>query len=83
MQLGEDYSKFSGFPMASFSDRRLLGNVLGRFERMVSRLRTHWREWAGPGRYRPEKHYMRGPGPKCSANSHLPNKDRDRGPSAP
>lgn len=69
--------------MASFSDRRLLGNVLGKLERMASRLRAHWREWAGPGRYRPEKHYMRGPGPKCLANSNYPNEGGERGPSTP
>ena len=36
---------------------------------MAGRLIARWREWTAPDRYRPEKHYMRGPGPKNLANS--------------
>jgi hypothetical protein len=59
--------------MASFPDRRFLGNFLGTLER----LRARWRQWMGADRYRPEKHYMRGPGPKCAANSNNSTKARD------
>jgi hypothetical protein len=47
--------------MASFSERRRFSNF---FVRLVSRLAERWPQWRSPDRYRPEKHYMRGPGPK-------------------
>jgi hypothetical protein len=64
--------------MASCSDRSIVGNFLGAFER----LKAHWRRWMGADRYRPEKYYMRGPGPKCAANSNNSTKacDTDRSP---
>jgi hypothetical protein len=49
--------------MASFSDRRKVSHF---FAAAVERLKTRWRQWTAPDRYRPEKHYMRGPGPKTS-----------------
>jgi hypothetical protein len=51
--------------MVSSPDRRL-SNFFGV---MAGRLIARWREWTAPDRYRPEKHYMRGPGPKNLANS--------------
>jgi hypothetical protein len=52
--------------MPSFSDRRSFSNFFGA---MVGRLMARWRHWMPPDRYRPEKHYMRGPGPKNPRNS--------------
>jgi hypothetical protein len=49
--------------MASFPERRRISNF---FEATVGRLLARWRQWTAPDRYRPEKHYMRGPGPKNS-----------------
>jgi hypothetical protein len=49
--------------MSHLSDRRKFSNFLGA---IVSRLKARWRQWVSPDRYRPEKHYMRGPGPKNS-----------------
>ena len=31
------------------------------FTAAVERLKIRWRQWVAPDRYRPEKHYMRGP----------------------
>jgi hypothetical protein len=53
--------------MASFSKRRRFGNFFGGIERLIGRLTARLSEWRSPDRYRPEKHYMRGPGPKNSA----------------
>jgi hypothetical protein len=36
---------------------------------MLGRLAARWRQWVSPDRYRPEKHYMRGPGPKNSGKA--------------
>jgi hypothetical protein len=47
--------------MASFPERRRFSNFFGA---TVGRLLARWRQWVAPDRYRPEKHYMRGPGPK-------------------
>ena len=63
--------------MVSFSDRGILCNFLGSFERLTGGLKARWRQWASADRYRPEKHYMRGPGPKCAANSNSSAKARD------
>ena len=47
--------------MLSSPDRPSPSNFFGLvFRRLIAR----WREWTAPDRYRPEKHYMRGPGPK-------------------
>jgi hypothetical protein len=43
-------------------DRTLEANM--RFRSMM----TAFREWAA-NRYKPEKHYMRGPGPACAART--------------
>jgi hypothetical protein len=73
--------------MTSFADNRILGDFLGRLERMAGSLKARWQQWVGADRYRPEKHYMRGPGPKCAANSNDPAKEarapRDRDRRAP
>ena len=50
--------------MASSPDRRRFSNFFGA---LIARLVTRWQAWASPDRYRPKKHYMRGPGPKASA----------------
>ena len=50
--------------MASFPDRRKFSNFFAAAGHMVGRLMAGWRQWVSPDRYRPEKHYMRGPGPK-------------------
>jgi len=52
--------------MASSPDRRRFSNFFGA---VIGRLMARWREWTSPDRYRPEKHYMRGPGPKASAKA--------------
>ena len=52
--------------MISSPDRRQPSNIFGF---VMSRLIAKWRDWTAPDRYRPEKHYMRGPGPKNLANS--------------
>jgi hypothetical protein len=40
-------------------------SVIALFRRAVSWLVTFFSSWDGPaGKYRPEDHYMRGPGPK-------------------
>jgi hypothetical protein len=52
--------------MPSFSDRLRFSYFFGA---TVGRLVARWREWTSPDRYRPEKHYMRGPGPKSPKNS--------------
>jgi hypothetical protein len=52
--------------MASFSDRQKFSNFFGAIGRLADRLVARWREATAPDRYRPEKHYMRGPGPKNS-----------------
>ena len=49
--------------MTSFSDRRKVSHF---FAAALVRLKARWRQWVAPDRYRPEKHYMRGPGPKSS-----------------
>jgi hypothetical protein len=61
--------------MASFSDRRKVSHF---FTAAVERLKIRWRQWVAPDRYRPEKHYMRGPGPKtaCLETSCLKNSGR-------
>jgi len=52
--------------MASSRDRRRFANFFGI---IAGRLIARWRQWTAPDRYRPEKHYMRGPGPKHLASS--------------
>jgi len=47
--------------MPSFSNRLRFSHF---FAATVGRLLARCREWVSPDRYRPEKHYMRGPGPK-------------------
>ena len=37
-------------------------------EMRLRSMMTAFREWAA-NRYRPEKHYMRGPGPACAARA--------------
>jgi hypothetical protein len=54
--------------MASFSDCRKFSNFFGPVGRMVDRIVAVWRQAMSPDRYRPEKHYMRGPGPRNSGN---------------
>jgi hypothetical protein len=60
--------------MTSFPDRRKFSNFFGA---VVGRLVARWRQWVSPDRYRPEKHYMRGPGPK---NSGKPGSGNSRAP---
>jgi hypothetical protein len=56
--------------MASFSDRRRFSNFFGAMiGRLMARGLARWRKWRSPDRYRPEKHYMRGPGPKNSGKA--------------
>jgi hypothetical protein len=50
--------------MVSFSECRGFGNFFGGLGRLAARLP----QWHSPNRYRPEKHYMRGPGPKNSGS---------------
>jgi hypothetical protein len=50
--------------MTSFSDRHGFGNFFVRIERAVRRMAARWRRAVSTNHYRPEKHYMRGPGPK-------------------
>ena len=42
---------------------RLLSELRGVWTPLVTSIRTH--VLARPRRYRPERYYMRGPGPKC------------------
>ena len=49
--------------MTSFLDRPKVSHF---FAAAVKRLKARWRQWVAPDRYRPEKHYMRGPRPKTS-----------------
>jgi hypothetical protein len=51
--------------MASLPDRRRFSSFFGAVTgRLLSGWLARWRKWTSPDRYRPEKHYMRGPGPK-------------------
>jgi hypothetical protein len=50
--------------MMPHSVRRGFGNIFGKIGRAVTGARARWRLATSPDRYRPEKHYMRGPGPK-------------------
>jgi hypothetical protein len=52
--------------MASFPERAGFGSFFGR---TLGRIIARWRRWVSPDRYRPEKHYMRGPGPKASGKA--------------
>jgi hypothetical protein len=61
-------------PIAGFLK---MTGFLCRFPRLLSSL---WRRWFGratPGLYRPEQHYMRGPGPKSSTKGGGKNGARD------
>lgn len=69
--------------MPSFSDRRIFGNVLGALEHMAGALKARWRQWVPSDRYRPEKHYMRGPGPKNTVNPADSGKPGERDPKTP
>ena len=71
--------------MASFSDREKFSNFFGAIGRLADRLVARWREATAPDRYRPEKHYMRGPGPKtsCLKNSCPENSSRAGGGNSP
>ena len=55
--------------MTAFSDCRKFSNFFGAIGRLVDRLKARWRQETSPERYRPEKHYMRGPGPKSAGKS--------------
>jgi hypothetical protein len=68
--------------MTSFSDRRKVSYF---FAAALDRLTAGWRQWVAPDRYRPEKHYMRGPGPKssCLKNSCLENSGNTGGGNSP
>jgi hypothetical protein len=55
--------------MSAFSDLRKFSNFFGAIGRVLDRLRARWRQEMSPDRYRPEKHYMRGPGPKNADKS--------------
>jgi hypothetical protein len=52
--------------MTKSSDRRASGKLFVAVGEAVKRLVVRWREATSSNRYRPEKHYMRGPGPKSS-----------------
>jgi hypothetical protein len=52
-----------------------LSIFFAKVSRAVERLFLRWRRATGSGHYRPEKHYMRGPGPKNL--SKLSNGDND------
>ena len=54
--------------MVSFSECRRFGNFFGGLGHLMSRLAARLPQWHSPDRYRPEKHYMRGPGPKNSGS---------------
>jgi hypothetical protein len=63
--------------MTSFPDRPKARHF---FAAAVERLKARWRQWTAPDRYRPEKHYMRGPGPKTSC---LQNSGKAGGGNSP
>jgi hypothetical protein len=46
-----------------------LSGFFSRLPRRVRRLVAGWRAEGSGGHYRPEKHYMRGPGPKSRAKA--------------
>jgi hypothetical protein len=52
--------------MSASADCRKFSNFFGAVGRLVDRLKARWRQETSPDRYRPEKHYMRGPGPKSA-----------------
>jgi hypothetical protein len=50
--------------MMPYPNRHAFGNFSERIGRVLSLTSARGREAMSPDRYRPEKHYMRGPGPK-------------------
>jgi hypothetical protein len=54
-----------------------LSTFFGRVSRAFKGVLARWRWTADSGHYRPEKHYMRGPGPKNM--SKLSERDKDSG----
>jgi hypothetical protein len=69
--------------MASFSDCRKFSNFFGPVGRLVDRVVAVWRQAMSPDRYRPEKHYMRGPGPRNSSNENSAPKNSAHKNSGP
>jgi len=45
------------------------GIIFSKLAEIIGRLAQRWRHAASVDRYRPEKHYMRGPRPKASGKS--------------
>jgi hypothetical protein len=62
----EDYFRYRTPRMTKSSDRRASGKFFVAVGKAVRRLAARWRQATSSDRYRPEKHYMRGPGPKSS-----------------
>jgi hypothetical protein len=52
--------------MTKSSDRRASGKFFVAVGQAIKWLVARWRQATSSDRYRPEKHYMRGPGPKSS-----------------
>jgi hypothetical protein len=52
--------------MTKSSDRRASDKFFVAVGQAVTWLVARWRQATSSDRYRPEKHYMRGPGPKSS-----------------
>jgi hypothetical protein len=62
----ENYFRYGLARMTKSSDRRASGKFFVAVGQAVKRLAACWRQATSSDRYRPEKHYMRGPGPKSS-----------------
>jgi hypothetical protein len=58
-----------------------LSTFFGRVSRALEGLLARWRSAVGSSHYRPEKYYMRGPGPKNLSNP--PARDNDSGTNRP
>jgi hypothetical protein len=58
--------KVARLRMTKSSDRRASGKLFVAVREAVKRLVVRCREATSSNRYRPEKHYMRGAGPKSS-----------------
>jgi hypothetical protein len=50
--------------MAKFSDHRVWDKLFRVLAPLIERITGRWRHATPSSRYRPEAHYMRGPGPK-------------------
>lgn len=55
--------------MAGFSHTPRLSSLFNKIADAIGRLVVRWREAESLDRYKPEKHYMRGPGPRNSGKT--------------